>query len=123
MGPFPNLFGDLCFLVGVDYVSKWVKVVPSKSNDHQVVMKFLQENIFTRFGTPRAIISDGGSHFNNQPFVSLIMKYRITHKLGTLYHPQTSGQVEINNREIKNILEKTVHTNQKDWSLRLNGAL
>jgi hypothetical protein len=87
MGPFPNLFGDLYVLKGVDYVSKWVEVVPSKSNDHQVVMKFFQENIFTRFGTPRAITSDGGSHFNNQPFASLIMKYRITHKLGTPYHP------------------------------------
>jgi hypothetical protein len=51
--------------VGVDYVSKWVEAVPSKTNGHKVVVKFLQDNIFTRFGTPRAIISDGGSHFNN----------------------------------------------------------
>jgi len=123
IGPFPNSFGFLYILVGIDYVSKWVEAVPYKTNDHQVVVKFLHEYIFTRFGTPRAIISDGGSHFNNRPFAYLLKKYGITHKVGTPYHPQTSGQVEISNREIKSILEKTVNTNRKDWSLRLNDAL
>jgi hypothetical protein len=65
MGLFPNLYGNLYILMGVDYVSKWVEVVPSKTNDHKVVVKFLQDNLFTRLGTPRAIISDGRSHFNN----------------------------------------------------------
>ncbi|XP_062158728.1 uncharacterized protein LOC133866205 [Alnus glutinosa] len=56
-------------------------------------------------------------------FSSLLKKYGITHKVGTPYHPQTSGQVEVSNREIKSILEKTVNTNRKDWSLRFNDAL
>jgi transposase InsO family protein len=123
MGPFPNSYGYLYTFVGVDYVSIWIEVVPSKTNDHKVVVKFLQDNIFTMFGTPRAIISDGGSIFNNQVFASLIKKYGITHKVGTPYHPQTSGQVEISNREIKSIQEKTVNTNRKDLSLCLNDAL
>ncbi|CAL8988217.1 unnamed protein product, partial [Prunus brigantina] len=75
------------------------------------------------FGTPRAIISDGGSHFCNKPFEALMKKYNITHRVATPYHPQTSGQVEISNREIKNILMKTVSPTRKDWSLRLNDAL
>ncbi|KAI5324089.1 hypothetical protein L3X38_033162 [Prunus dulcis] len=75
------------------------------------------------FGTPTAIISDGGSHFYNKPFEALMKKYNITHKVATPYHPQTSGQVEISNREIKNILMKTVSPTRKDWSLRLNDAL
>ena len=61
MGPFPNSYGNLYILVDVDYVSKWVEAVHSQTNDHKVVTKFLQDNIFTRFGTPWAIISDGGS--------------------------------------------------------------
>ncbi|MBE2321320.1 hypothetical protein DVA67_035725, partial [Solirubrobacter sp. CPCC 204708] len=68
-------------------------------------------------------ISDGGLYFNNRPFAALVAKYSITHKVATPYHPQTSGQVEVSNREIKHILEKTVRPDRKDWSLRLNDAL
>ena len=123
MGPFPNSFGNLYILLAVDYVSKWVEVVPCKSNDHKVVVKFLKENIFSRFGTPRTIISDNGTHFCNRSFETLMRKYSITHKLSTPYHPQTCGQVEVSNRQIKQILEKTVNKNRKDWSQKLTDAL
>ncbi|CAL8993097.1 unnamed protein product, partial [Prunus brigantina] len=109
--------------VAVDYVSKWVEAIATRTNDAKVVISFLKANIFTRFGTPRAIISDGGSHFVNQAFAALLKKYGITHKVATPYHPQTSGQVEISNREIKHILEKTVNSTRKDWSMRLDDAL
>jgi len=79
--------------------------------------------MLSRFRIPRAMISDSGTHFYNKPFESLMKKYGITHKVATPYHPQTSGQMELTNREIKQILEKTVNPNRKDWSLRLNDAL
>ena len=72
MGPFPMSFGHSYILVGVDYVSKWVEAIPCRSNDHKVVLKFLKENIFSRFGVPKAIISDGGTHFCNKPFETLL---------------------------------------------------
>jgi hypothetical protein len=65
MGPFPNSFGFLYILVVMDYVSKWVEAVECKTNDHRVVVKFFKDTIFARFGIPRAIISDGGTHFYN----------------------------------------------------------
>ena len=123
MGPFPMSFGYLYILLAVDYVSKWVEAIPTKTNDHRVVVKFLKENIFTRFGMPRAMISDGGSHFCNKLFAYLLFKYDVTHKVSTAYHPQTIGQAELANREIKNILEKMVSPNRKDWSNRLTDAL
>ncbi|CAL2271335.1 unnamed protein product [Prunus armeniaca] len=123
MGPFPSSFGYIYILAAVDYVSKWVEATATRTNDHKVVLNFLKDMIFTRFGTPRAIISDGGSHFCNKPFEALMKKYNITHKVAIPYHAQTSGQVEISNREIKNILMKTVSPTRKDWSLRLNDAL
>ncbi|XP_038725352.1 uncharacterized protein LOC120016583, partial [Tripterygium wilfordii] len=123
MGPFPNSHGNLYILVAVDYVSKWVEALPCKTNDHGVVLHFLKNMIFARFGTPRAIISDGGSHFCNKYFEKLMKKCGVTHKVATPYHPQTSGQVEISNREIKHILEKTVSSSRKDWSIKLNDAL
>ncbi|RVW67237.1 Transposon Ty3-I Gag-Pol polyprotein [Vitis vinifera] len=114
MGPFPMSFGHSYILVGVDYVSKWVEAIPCRSNDHKVVLKFLKDNIFARFGVPKAIISDGGTHFCNKPFETLLAKYGVKHKVATPYHPQTSGQVELANREIKNILMKVVNVNRKD---------
>ncbi|RVW45773.1 Gag-Pol polyprotein [Vitis vinifera] len=89
----------------------------------RVVLKFLKENIFSRFGVPKAIISDGGAHFCNKPFEALLSKYGVKHKVATPYHPQTSGQVELANREIKNILMKVVNSNRKDWSIRLHDSL
>ena len=80
-------------------------------------------NIFTRFGTPKAIISDRGTHFCNRSVEDFFQKYNIIHKVSTSYHPQTSGQVEVSNREVKSILEKTVNPNRKDWSVRLDDAL
>ncbi|KAL6338653.1 hypothetical protein AAG906_021470 [Vitis piasezkii] len=120
MGPFPMSFGYSYILVGVDYVSKWVEAVPCKHNDHRVVLK---ENIFSRFGVPKAIISDGSTHFCNKPFETLLAKYGVKHKVATPYHPQTSGQVKLANREIKNILMKMVNTNRKDWSVKLLDSL
>lgn len=87
MGPFPSLFGYLYILVAVDYVSKWVEAIPCKTNDHRPVLKFLKENILSRFGTQRAIISDEGTHFCNKYFEVLMKKYGITHKVATPCHP------------------------------------
>ena len=123
MGPFPISFGFEYILVAVDYVSKWVEAVATKTNDHKVVIKFVQKNIFSRFGMPRVIISDGGSHFCNRLFAILLQKYSVNHKVATPYHPQSSGQVEVSNREVKSILEKTVRPDRNDWSSRLNDAL
>ncbi|RVW22512.1 Retrovirus-related Pol polyprotein from transposon 17.6 [Vitis vinifera] len=80
MGPFPMSFGHSYILVGVDYVSKWVEAIPCKSNDHKVVLKFLKENIFSRFGVPKAIIIDGGTHFCNKPFETLLAMGSSTRK-------------------------------------------
>ena len=123
MGPFPPSFGNLYILVAVDYVSKWVEAVACSRNDANTVVTFLQRNILSRFGTPRTIISDGGSHFANIIFTKLMNKYGIKHVMSLAYHPQTNGQAEISNREIKRILEKTVSSSRKDWSSKLDDAL
>ena len=84
---------------------------------------FLRENIISRLRAPRTIISDNGSHFCNRAFEALMRKYSISHKLSTAYYPQTNGQVEVTNRQIKLILEKTIRQNRKDWSIKLVDAL
>ncbi|XP_058725897.1 uncharacterized protein LOC131597204 [Vicia villosa] len=123
MGPFPPSFGKNYILVAVDYVSKWVEAVALPTNDAKVVVNFLKNNIFSRFGVPRALISDEGTHFLNKLMENLLKKYNVKRKIATAYHPQTSGQVEVSNRQIKQILEKTVSASRKDWSLKLEDAL
>nr|XP_011459895.1 PREDICTED: uncharacterized protein LOC105350153 [Fragaria vesca subsp. vesca] len=123
MGLFPSSQGYLYILVCVDYVSKWVEAKATRTNDSRVVADFLRSNIFSRFGMPKFVISDGGSHFCNRTIEALMKKYGIKHKVATPYHPQTSGQVELSNREIKQILEKSVKSSRKDWSQRLDDAL
>ncbi|RVW78634.1 Pol polyprotein [Vitis vinifera] len=110
MGTFPMSFGNSYILVEVDYVSKWVEAIPCKQNDHRVVLKFLKENIFSRFGVPKAIISDGGAHFCNKPFEALLSKYGVKHKVATPYHPQTSGQKLIrHSRHVYRVYGKACH--------------
>lgn len=91
MGPFVSSYGNRYILVVVDYVSKWVEAVVLPNNEGTSVVQLLKRYIFTRLGTPRAIISDVGSHFCNRLFASLLRKYGSKHKVGTPYNPQTSG--------------------------------
>ena len=114
MGPFAPSEGKGYVLVAMDYVSKWVEAIPTRTDDHRVVNKFIVTNIFSQFGFPRAIISDGGSHFTNFHFMSLLKKYGVH---------QANGQVEVSNREVKNILKKIICMDIRDWAAKLPDAL
>nr|GEW56420.1 reverse transcriptase domain-containing protein [Tanacetum cinerariifolium] len=109
-------------LVAVDYLSKWVEAKALPTNDARVVVKFLK-SLFSRFGTPKAIISDRGTHFCNDQFTKVMSKYGVTCRLSTAYHPQTSDQVEVTNRGLKRILERTVRENRALWTDKLDDAL
>nr|GEZ50328.1 reverse transcriptase domain-containing protein [Tanacetum cinerariifolium] len=106
MGPFPSSKGNKYIQVAVDYLSKWVEAKALLTNNARVVVKFVK-SLFSRFGTPKAIISDRVTHFCNDQFARIMSKYGVTHRLSTAYHPQTSGQVEVTNRGLKRILERT----------------
>ncbi|GJX38178.1 reverse transcriptase domain-containing protein [Tanacetum coccineum] len=122
MSPFPSSRGNKYILVAVDYLSKWVEAKALPTNDARVVVKFLK-SLFARFGTPRAIISDRGTHFCNDKFAKVMLKYGVTHHLSIAYHPQTSGQVEVSNRDLNRILERTIGENHASWSDKLDDAL
>ncbi|XP_024989324.1 uncharacterized protein LOC112523884 [Cynara cardunculus var. scolymus] len=109
--------------VVVDYVSKWVEAMACVNNDAKTVVKFLQKQIFTRFGTPRALISDEGTHFVNNLLSGILEKYNINHIIANAYHLQTNGLAKLSNREIKGILEKVVKPNRKDWAFKFDDAL
>jgi hypothetical protein len=124
MGPFPaSNTKHTHIFVAVDYVTKWVESIPTKSADHAIAIKMLKEIIFPRFGAPRYLIIDGGSHFINGVLRKTSAQYGVDHRVESPYHPQTSGQVELGNREIKLILEKTVNRSRSEWPTKINDAL
>nr|GFA49785.1 reverse transcriptase domain-containing protein [Tanacetum cinerariifolium] len=96
------------------------KALPT--NDARVVCKILK-SLFPRFGTPHAIISDRDTYFYNDQFAKVMLKYGVTHRLATAYHIQTSGKVEVSNRGLKIILERTVGENHASWLEKIDDAL
>ncbi|GJS33436.1 reverse transcriptase domain-containing protein [Tanacetum coccineum] len=98
--PFPSSRGNKYILVAVDYLSKWVEAKTLPTNKARVIFKFLK-SLFAQFGAPRAIISDRGTHFCNDQFAKVMLKYGVTHRLFTAYHPQTSRQVEHANFDLE----------------------
>ncbi|GJU12348.1 reverse transcriptase domain-containing protein [Tanacetum coccineum] len=116
-------FADITnYHAGNFVLSKWVEAKALPTNDARVIVKFLK-SLFARFGTPRAIISDCGTHFCNDQLTKVMLKYGVTHRLSTAYHPQTSGLVEVSNRGLKRILERTVSENRASWFDKLDDAL
>nr|GEV17756.1 reverse transcriptase domain-containing protein [Tanacetum cinerariifolium] len=97
VGPFPSSKGNKYILVAVDYLFEWVEAKALPTNDARVVVKFLK-SLFSRFGTPKAIISDRGTHFCNDQFSRVMEK-------------------------LKRILERTVGENRASWSDKLEDAL
>jgi hypothetical protein len=114
MGPFPNSECCQYILVVVDYVSKWVEALPSQAADAMHSEKMIHEVIFPRYGVPTIVISDGGSYFIDRTFRKALSGVGVGHRIVTPYHPQTSGQAKTSNKQIKNILQKSV--NQMDRS-------
>nr|GEW99441.1 reverse transcriptase domain-containing protein [Tanacetum cinerariifolium] len=103
--------------------NKFFKDVKHYFWDDPFLFKMCADQVIRRFGTPRAIISDRGTHFCNDQFAKVMLKYGVTHHLAIAYHPQTSGQVEVSNRSLKRILEWTVGENHASWSDKLDDTL
>ena len=122
MGPFLSSYGNKYILVAVEYLSKWPEAQAFPSNNGRVVANFLRK-LFSRFGTPKVLISDRGTHFCDSQLAKVLEKYGVNPRFSTPYHAQTSGQTEVTNRGIKRILEKTVGASTKDWAAKLEVAL
>nr|GEZ29250.1 DNA-directed DNA polymerase [Tanacetum cinerariifolium] len=87
------------------------------------MVSFRGDSSTSWFGTPRAIISDRGTHFYKGQLAKVMFKYGVTHHLATAYHPQTSGQVQVSNCGLKRILKRTIGENRASWSDKLDDAL
>jgi len=123
MGPFQKSHDSEYILIAIYYVSKWVKVLPYRATDTRLARNMFHEVIFPHFGTPQMVIRDGGSHFIDKTFRAFLKELGAKHNIAAPYHPQISGQVETSNKQIKNILQKTVNAMGKGWKDKLPDAL
>nr|GFA15027.1 reverse transcriptase domain-containing protein [Tanacetum cinerariifolium] len=108
-----------------------VKRFRKKMKCHRILSKFAKFSTFgasiswDRFLAQKETNTsfERGTHFYNNQFARVMSKYGVTHRLSTAYHPQTSGQIEVTNRGLKRILERTVGENRALWSNKLEDAL
>ena len=91
MLPFPKSKNYEYILMAVDYVSKWVEAIPCGATDSKHAKRMFHEVIFSHFGTPQMVISDGGSHFIDKIFRKYLAEHGVCHNMAMPYHPQTSG--------------------------------
>ncbi|XP_070008507.1 uncharacterized protein [Nicotiana sylvestris] len=91
----------------VDYVSKWVEAIALPTNDAKVVVSFVKKHIFTRFGTSRVLISDGGTHFCNKLLKNVLAKYGVRHKV--VLHTTLKQVVKLKCQTGRLVYGKTCH--------------
>src|SRR6185436_5270281 len=123
IGPLPKTAkGNKYIIVAMDYLTKWPEAKAVKEATAKESAKFIYENIICRFGCPKIILSDRGTHFRNELIKELCDKFTIKHKLSSPYHPQTNGLVERFNRTLKETLSK-VSEQENQWDEHIEEAL
>lgn len=110
-------------LVATDYVTKWAEAIATRTDNASTVATFLYENIITRFGCPKELVSDRGTHFINATIAALTTTYEIKHRKTTPYHPRANGQTEKTNGILCKVLTKTISGAGTDWETKLFAAL
>jgi transposase InsO family protein len=92
--------GNKYIVVAMDYFSRWPEARAIKSANAETVATFIYEEIICRFGAPKKIQSDQGTHFVNEIIKNLTERFRIKHSLSSPYHPQSNGLVERFNKTL-----------------------
>jgi hypothetical protein len=102
-----------------DVLSKFVVTKAVRDNSAQTAVRFLKEDIITKFGTPRCILTDNGTHFTSSMMNELIKQIGATHLYSTPYHPQTNGQVERYNSTMDAKIATLPNLRKTDWDDQL----
>jgi transposase InsO family protein len=115
--------GMVYIVVATEYLTKWAEAKVVKTDTAAHAATFMYENIITRFGCPKILVSDRGTHFLNDLIREMTNRFQIDHRKTTPYHPQTNGQTERVNGILVSILRKTVIDSKRDWDVKLTAAL
>ena len=109
--------------MATDYFTKWIEAVLTRNATHQVIMKFLYENIFIKFGCPVRLVTDNAPAFKAKALVNMCESMGIQLVHSTSYYPQGNGLAESSNKILIRIIRKLLDANQKSWDSKLKFAL
>lgn len=110
-------------LVATDYFTKWIEAIPTRKVDHHVVMKFLTENIFTRFGCPHKLVTDNAAAFRAKELLDMCDSMGIKLVHSNSYYPQGNGLGESSSKSLIRIIKKLLEDNKSNWDSKLKYAL
>jgi hypothetical protein len=110
-------------LVATDYFTKWIEAIPTRNANHTVITNFLQEDIFSRFGCPKRIVTDNVVAFKDKHLVKLCEELGIQLVHSTTYYPQGNGLVESSNKSLVRIIKKLLEQNARGWDSKLKFSL
>jgi hypothetical protein len=109
-------------LTAIDYFTKWIEAIPTRSYSHKVIIRFL-EDIMSRFGCPSKIVIENVASFKSKPLIKFCEKYGISLVHSTPYYPQGNGLAESSNKILINIIKKLLEDNNKAWDSKMKFAL
>jgi hypothetical protein len=110
-------------LVATDYFTKWIEAIPTRNANHTVIINFLQENIFARFGCPKRIVTDNTVAFKDKHLVKLCEELGVQLVHSTAYYPQGNGLAESSNKSLVRIIKKLLEQNTRGWDSKLKFSL
>jgi transposase InsO family protein len=106
-----------------EYLTRWAEARVVKDCSVATATNFIFDDIITRFGCPKVLMSDQGTHFINKTVEALTEEFTVHHQKSTPYHPQENGMVEAFNKILKIALTKICSVNKDDWDLRVPAVL
>jgi transposase InsO family protein len=104
-------------------LTKWIEVVPTRQAKNVVIIDFLLNNILSRFGCPRKIVTDNGKDFTSAKLIKLCSDYNIILSHSIAYYPQGNGLAKSSNKSLVRIIKKLLQDNKKAWHSKLRFAL
>ena len=115
--------GNKLIIVAVDYFTKWIEGMPTFKVDQETAAFFMFNQIITRFGIPKVILTDHGSQFQNSMMIELTTTLGFRQEHSSSFYPQANSQVEAVNKNLKTIIKRTINAARSNWHIMLYPAL
>ena len=120
----PNSSGQhKWILTATDYFTKWIEATPTRRATKEVIMDFIENNIFVRFGCPRQIVNDNAPAFKSKKMINFCHKYHIRPNHSTAYYPQGNELAKSSKKILVRVIKKLLEDNKNSWHTKLKYSL